>query len=57
VLPVGLEDFVALVLPELRRRGMFRTEYQGRTLREIMGLPEPASRYAAGAPPRDAMRG
>jgi alkanesulfonate monooxygenase len=46
-LPGGLDDFVELVLPELRRRGLFRTEYEGRTLREHLGLKRPASRYAA----------
>jgi alkanesulfonate monooxygenase len=45
-LPGGLDDFVELVLPELRRRGLFRTEYEGRTLREHLGLARPASRYA-----------
>lgn len=45
--PGGLNDFVALVLPELRRRGLFRTEYSGRTLRDHLGLSRPASRYAA----------
>jgi hypothetical protein len=45
-LPGGLDDFVALVLPELRRRGLFRTEYEGRTLREHLGLERPPSRYA-----------
>ena len=38
----GLHDFIRLVLPELRRRGLFRTEYEGRTLREHLGLPRPA---------------
>jgi alkanesulfonate monooxygenase SsuD/methylene tetrahydromethanopterin reductase-like flavin-dependent oxidoreductase (luciferase family) len=38
-LPSGAEDFVALVIPELQRRGLFRTEYEGRTLRENLGLP------------------
>ena len=33
-LPGGLDDFVELVLPILRERGLFRTEYEGRTLRE-----------------------
>lgn len=47
VLPGGLTDFVTLVLPELRRRGLFRTQYEGRTLRENLGLPFPANRYAA----------
>jgi alkanesulfonate monooxygenase len=41
VLPRGLTDFVDLVVPELQRRKLFRTEYQGRNLREIMGLPVP----------------
>jgi len=45
-LPGGLDDFIELVLPELRRRGLFRTGYEGRTLRENLGLPRPASRYA-----------
>ncbi|MEQ1871693.1 MAG: nitrilotriacetate monooxygenase, partial [Vicinamibacterales bacterium] len=44
LLPGGLDDFVALVLPELRRRGRFRTEYTGRTLRENLGLKRPAVR-------------
>lgn len=38
-LPGGLEDFVELVVPELRRRGLFRTEYEGATLRENLGVP------------------
>lgn len=46
ILPLGLDDFVAMVIPELTRRGMFRTEYEGRTLRENLGLPWPVSRYA-----------
>jgi FMN-dependent oxidoreductase (nitrilotriacetate monooxygenase family) len=45
-LPGGLNDFVELVIPEMQRRGLFRTEYTGRTLREHLGLPRPASRYA-----------
>ncbi|MBW6399929.1 LLM class flavin-dependent oxidoreductase [Roseomonas sp. HJA6] len=44
-LPVGLEDFAALVLPELRRRGIFREEYEARTFRGNLGLPEPQNRY------------
>jgi hypothetical protein len=46
-LPGGLDDFVELVLPELRRRSLFRTEYEGKTLREHLGLARPPSRYAA----------
>lgn len=41
-LPGGLADFVELVLPELRKRGLFRSEYEGRTLREHLGLARPA---------------
>ncbi|MFB9948702.1 LLM class flavin-dependent oxidoreductase [Rhizobium puerariae] len=37
-LPRGIEDFAELVVPELQRRGLFRTEYTGRTLRENMGV-------------------
>lgn len=44
--PHGLADFVDLVIPELQRRGLFRTEYSGRTLRENLGLPRPVSQYA-----------
>jgi FMN-dependent oxidoreductase (nitrilotriacetate monooxygenase family) len=39
----GFEDFVRLVVPELQRRGLFRTEYTGTTLREHLGLPRPAN--------------
>jgi alkanesulfonate monooxygenase SsuD/methylene tetrahydromethanopterin reductase-like flavin-dependent oxidoreductase (luciferase family) len=46
VLPDGLTDFVGLVLPELRRRGLFREEYEGRTLRENLGLRRPGHRAA-----------
>jgi N-acetyl-S-(2-succino)cysteine monooxygenase len=45
-LPGGLNDFVDLVIPELQNRGLFRTEYEGATLRENMGLQRPPSRYA-----------
>jgi FMN-dependent oxidoreductase (nitrilotriacetate monooxygenase family) len=44
-LPGSLTDFVDLVIPELQRRGLFRTEYEGMTLRENLGLPRPASRF------------
>ena len=44
-LPGALNDFVELVIPELQRRGLFRTEYTGKTLREHLGLPRPPSRY------------
>ena len=42
-LPGALDDFVELVIPELQRRGLFRTAYQGNTLRERMGLPVPVN--------------
>lgn len=37
-LPGSLEDFVELVVPELQRRGVYPTEYQGKTLRDHLGL-------------------
>ena len=47
-LPEGLNDFVDKVVPELQRRGIFRTEYEGRTLRENLGLPRPENRFFPG---------
>ncbi len=44
-----VEDFVGLVVPELQRRGLMRTEYAGRTLRDHLGLPRPENRLAARA--------
>jgi alkanesulfonate monooxygenase len=44
-LPGGLDDFVGTVVPELQRRGLFRTEYEGTTLREHLGLPRPTNRF------------
>jgi FMN-dependent oxidoreductase (nitrilotriacetate monooxygenase family) len=49
-LPEGLDDFVNEVVPELQRREIFRREYQGRTLRENLGLPRPANRFFASPP-------
>ncbi|MEV4195143.1 LLM class flavin-dependent oxidoreductase [Streptomyces toxytricini] len=49
VLPTGLTDFVDHVVPELQRRGLFRTAYEGGTLRERYGLPRPVNRYAGAA--------
>lgn len=46
VQPGSLDDFVNLVVPELQRRGLFRTRYEGRTLRENLGLARPDNRYA-----------
>ncbi|HEY4174591.1 MAG TPA: nitrilotriacetate monooxygenase, partial [Rhodopila sp.] len=45
-LPGGGEDFVALVVPELQRRGLFRTAYEGSTLRENLGLRPVVNRYS-----------
>jgi alkanesulfonate monooxygenase len=45
--PVGLNEFVDLVVPELQRRGLFRKAYEGKTLRENLGLSRPVSRYAS----------
>jgi alkanesulfonate monooxygenase len=44
-LPDGLDDFVKKVIPELQRRGTFRREYEGATLRENLGLARPANRF------------
>lgn len=44
MMPNGLDDFVELVVPELQRRGLFRTAYRGSTLRDHLGLPRPAGR-------------
>jgi alkanesulfonate monooxygenase len=44
-LPDGLGDFVDMVVPELQRRGAFRTEYEGTTLRENLGLTWPENRF------------
>lgn len=46
-LPGALDDFVDLVVPELQRRGLFRTAYEGLTLRENLGLPRPANPWTA----------
>ena len=49
-LPAGLDDVVDRVVPELQRRGIFRRDYEGTTLRDHLGLPRPENRFfAAGA--------
>ncbi len=55
----GLEEFVTHVVPELQRRGLYPTAYDGPTLRDKLGLARPANRYArhgkdaaASLPPR-----
>lgn len=49
-LPAGLDDFVDHVVPELQRRNLFRTEYEGATLRENLGLKRPENRFFAKTP-------
>jgi hypothetical protein len=44
-LPGGGEEFVEMVLPELRRRGLFRSEYEGKTLQENLGLRPTVNRH------------
>lgn len=44
-LPGDCDDFVEMVIPVLQRRGLFRTEYEGVTLRDNLGLPPAVSRY------------
>jgi len=58
-LPASLDEFVDLIVPELQRRGLFRTEYEGRTLRENLGLPRPrhpAAKSAELLQPNDGAR-
>lgn len=43
--PAGLNDFVDFIVPELQRRGLFRTAYEGTTLRENLGLKRPENQY------------
>jgi alkanesulfonate monooxygenase len=45
--PEGLDDFVDMVVPELQRRGLFRREYEGTTLRDHLGLPRPENQFFA----------
>jgi N-acetyl-S-(2-succino)cysteine monooxygenase len=52
--PRGLQDIVDLLIPELQRRGLFRKEYEGRTLRENLGLPFPENRWTLERAQRDA---
>ena len=49
-LPGGLDDFCDRVVPELQRRGLFRREYEGTTLRQHLGLPRPENRFLPGRP-------
>lgn len=44
-LPQGLDDVTERLVPELQRRGLFRRDYEGATLREHLGLPRPSNRF------------
>jgi alkanesulfonate monooxygenase len=44
-LPQGLDDITLRLVPELQRRGLFRSDYEGKTLREHLGLTRPANRF------------
>ncbi|KAH8785193.1 alkanesulfonate monooxygenase [Diaporthe sp. PMI_573] len=44
-LPQGLDDVVERLVPELQRRGIFRQDYEGTTLREHLGLPRPKNQF------------
>jgi len=59
-LPGGLQDFIDHVVPQLRKRGLFRTEYKGATLREHLGLKRPrhpAARARDALPSTSALSG
>jgi FMN-dependent oxidoreductase (nitrilotriacetate monooxygenase family) len=45
--PRGVRDITEQLVPELQRRGLFRTEYEGRTLRDNLGLSRPRSQFDA----------
>jgi len=44
-LPAGLDDFVNKFVPELQRRDLLRSAYDGTTLRDHLGLPRPANQF------------
>ena len=52
--PGGLEDFVDGVVPILQKRGLFRTEYSGTTLRDHLGLALPENQFALASSGRPA---
>jgi FMN-dependent oxidoreductase (nitrilotriacetate monooxygenase family) len=47
MLPGSLDDFVDQVVPILQKRGLFRTDYEGATLRENLGIPRPVNSFVA----------
>jgi FMN-dependent oxidoreductase (nitrilotriacetate monooxygenase family) len=48
-IPGTYEEFARLVVPELQRRSLFRTEYPGKTLRDTLGVPPPPLRHRGAA--------
>ncbi|RTE10245.1 LLM class flavin-dependent oxidoreductase [Paenibacillus whitsoniae] len=52
----GLDEFIDLVVPELRRRGLFRKEYAGSTLRDHYELPYPANSFVKAPQSQRAVR-
>jgi alkanesulfonate monooxygenase len=52
VFPSSLRDFVDMVVPELQRRGLYRTEYTGATLRDNLGLTRPPWSAGPSASPK-----
>ncbi|MCC3720040.1 LLM class flavin-dependent oxidoreductase [Rouxiella badensis] len=44
--PTAFDDFIEQVIPILQQRGLYRTEYEGNTLRENLGLREPENQFA-----------
>ena len=48
-IPGDLRQVTGVLVPELQRRGAFRRGYEAATLRGLLGLPRPASRYAGAA--------
>jgi alkanesulfonate monooxygenase SsuD/methylene tetrahydromethanopterin reductase-like flavin-dependent oxidoreductase (luciferase family) len=48
--PAAFDEFIDEVVPELQKRGVFRREYSGSTLREHLGLPVPTNRYSKRMP-------
>jgi len=57
LLPSGLEEFVEHVVPLLQKRGLFRTEYSGTTLRDHYGLSRPTNSFSARRPSSAASAG
>jgi hypothetical protein len=57
ILPHDLTQITDHLVPELQRRGAFRTAYEANTLRGLLGLSRPANRYAAAGAASMVIRG